>query len=158
MPSKSNEYKSECFWWFMPFESCSSTQFVRLKMKLFQSFIQYLEFVGVYSLKTHQPQTFNAKILFFLSIIALMCISMSAFCLLEATTITEYGTNFFGIISDFSNSLDYVIIIWRLPVILKLIRNCEKFIEMSKFDTFFAFHRTSRWEFGFIWIDFFYSK
>lgn len=102
------------------------------KMELFQSLFQYLEFMGIYSLKTHQPQTFNMKILFVLSSIALLGISVIAFVLIEAETVVDFGICFYGIVSDLSNSLDYMIIIWRMPIILKLIGNCEKFIEMSK--------------------------
>lgn len=102
------------------------------KMKLFRSLLQYIEFMGIYSQQTHQPQTFNAKILFFTSSMALLFISLFAFFLFKATTIIDYGNSFYGFVSELNTLMDYLLIVWRMPIILHLIGNCEKFIEMSK--------------------------
>lgn len=101
-------------------------------MKLFRIVLKHLEVMGIYTMHTHQAHRFNAKILLFSLSMAMMLLSYLAYCLFESTSIMDYGNSFFGFIAEISNLVDFLITIWRLPLILKLIDDLEKFIGKSK--------------------------
>lgn len=61
-----------------------------------------------------------------------MCIASFAFFLHEAETVDDYGVSFYTSISQLCTTDYFVMIVWRMPVILELFRNFEEFIELSK--------------------------
>lgn len=43
-----------------------------------------------------------------------------------------FGMAFYGTVTDFNILIDFLITVWQMPTILKLIKLCEKFIEQSE--------------------------
>lgn len=98
-------------------------------IKLFQNVQNFYHTMGI---KSNQYFSLNAKKLFFLLFITLGGISVTAYFIFEAKTIEEYGNSFYSAISNLYTLVDFIVTVWRMPDILKLIEKCEKFIENSK--------------------------
>lgn len=64
--------------------------------------------------------------------IAIVCMSEIAFCLLEATSVADYGKSFYGFVQLFGNLLDFITTIWQISNIEKLIKKYEMFILKRK--------------------------
>lgn len=99
---------------------------------LFYSLRELYQRLCFYSPETNQTHPFNWKIIFCVSSIILMFITSFSFFLWKAETLDEYGTSFYGSVTQLSAALYFVIVVWKMPVILKLLRSFEDFIESSE--------------------------
>lgn len=61
-----------------------------------------------------------------------MFITSFAFFLWEAETVDDYGTSFYGAVSQLCLTHNFLQVVWKMPDILKLLRNFENFIDSSK--------------------------
>ena len=102
------------------------------KIKLFRNVRKFHRMVGIYPPAKHHQQPFNAKNIFVLLSMALFLISEFWYFLFNASSIEEYGQCFYGSISMLEISLYFIVNFSKMKSILKLIRNFENFIEMSK--------------------------
>lgn len=62
----------------------------------------------------------------------LIFIALFAFLLWEAETIDDYGTSFYECLTQLGCAHNFLVVVWRMPVILKLLKNFEKFIDSRK--------------------------
>lgn len=99
--------------------------------ELFRSLRRMYQILGIYSPETNQTHLFSGKIIFFAASIILMFITSITFFLWEAETMDDYGTSFYGSMTQLSSAHNFVIVVWRMPLILKLLKGFEDFIETS---------------------------
>lgn len=97
------------------------------KLKLFLMVQKFYQTMGLNS-----PNLWNWRNLFFSSSVLLHFFGAIGFFLFKSTSVSEYGLCFFGCISDLYSMSDFGLTQWRKREILKLIKMCEKFIEISK--------------------------
>lgn len=102
-------------------------------MKLFQSVQRFWQIMGINSPHPNQIHLFNAKSLFFILSLIMVCISTVAFLVLRAEAMLEYGICVYGSLSDLTLLADILITIWQIPNIFQMIEMCEQFIELSKY-------------------------
>lgn len=104
-------------------------------IKLFQSVQKFYQTMGILPIKSSSLSTseWNSKFLFFLLSMTLLLGSVTSFLLLEVTNMKDFGMAFYGTVTDLNIVIDFVITVWQMPTIFKLIRFCENFIEHSKF-------------------------
>ena len=103
------------------------------QVKLFQSVQTIYQTIGAISPKSNQIRSINSNTLFFGLSIMSMFISNCAFLFIKASTITEYGTSFYGFTSILMVFVDFILTIWQMPNISFLIAHFQDFIEKSKF-------------------------
>lgn len=108
----------------------------RTAMDLFQSIRKFWQTMGIKPSDPNQVHPFNARNLFFISSLIMICISTTAFLIFRAETLLEYGSCLYWSLSEHVMLVNILIDIWRIPIIFKMIEACERFIEMSKL-TFF---------------------
>lgn len=102
-------------------------------IKLFQLVTSWYQTMSVYSPQSnHQVHSINRNFLFFTLSIALNFSSTFAYFLLKANTIEDYGITFYTSMAGLCALADVLIIFWQTPTILRLIENCEQFIEKSE--------------------------
>lgn len=97
------------------------------KIKLFQLVQKFYQTMGINS-----SNALNWRNLFFSLTILLHFFGLIGFFLFKSTSISEYGSCFFGCIADLYALIDFKLTQWRMPQIFKLIGMCESFIEKSK--------------------------
>lgn len=103
------------------------------KMKLFQSVKNFYQTMGVYTPQSdHQVHSINSHFLFFSLSMTSNFISIFAYFLFKAISIEDYGSSFNKSMAGLSASANFFIIFWQMPTVLRLIENCEQFIEKSK--------------------------
>lgn len=102
------------------------------KTQLFHSLRQLYQILGIYSSETNQTHLFNWRVIFVTSSMILAFITSFAFFLWEAETIDDYGTSFYGSITQLCSVHNFLTIVWKMPLILELFRKFETFIESSK--------------------------
>lgn len=98
-------------------------------VKLFRLVQKYYQTMGIYP-----SQTINWRNVIFLFAIFAQFMAISGFFLLQATSIPEYGSSFMGISSSLYSIVTFLLTLWRIPEILKLIQLCENFIEKSTYE------------------------
>lgn len=101
-------------------------------IQLFQSTQKYFQILGIYRSQPEKSSSFNWRIL-----LAIFCyiqhfITVFAFFVLEANTVLEYGTSFYGYISMVYCVYYISILIQRKPNIFQLIESFQGFIEQRK--------------------------
>lgn len=100
-------------------------------IKLFQSIQKFYHTIGFkHSSKSHS--SCNCRNLFALFAITQLFITSTAFFLLEANSLQEYSTSFYGSITELDCLVYFATNFFKLRNILKLIENYDKFIEKSK--------------------------
>lgn len=99
--------------------------------ELFYSLRQLYKTLDIYPSKTNQTYRFKWKTIFFVFPIILMFITSFAFFLWEAETVDDYGTSFYGSMTQLSQTHNILMIIWQMPTILELFRKFENLIESS---------------------------
>lgn len=102
------------------------------KTQLFHSLWHSYRILGLYSPKTNQSHLFNWKVIFSLSFMVLMFMTSFAFFLWEAETLDDYGTSFYESLAEVSSVHNFMMNVWRTPLIIELVKNFEDFIESSK--------------------------
>lgn len=107
-------------------------------MGLFKSLRKRWQTMGIIPPSPNQIHSFNQKNLFFLLSLTMITISTIAFLIFQAKTLIEYGSCMFLSFADLSSLADVLISIWRIPIIFKMIEMCERFIEISEWETFSA--------------------
>lgn len=100
--------------------------------KLFHSLRQLYQTLGSYSPENNQIYPFKWKIIFITVSDILMFIALFAFFLWEAKTVDDYGTSFYECMMQLGCMHNFLVVVWRLPVIFKLLKHFEDFIEASK--------------------------
>lgn len=100
--------------------------------KLFQFVQKLFKILGIRPPQKNETLSFNSRNLFFLFCYAQLFLSMIAFFLFKAKTMLEYGSSFFMFITQFIIALFFLILMWRITNILKLIAEFEQFIEKSE--------------------------
>lgn len=101
-------------------------------VKLFETVRKCYDTMGIYSFKANQIESFNSKTFIFSLSNTLFFVSSLAYVLFRANTTQGLGISVFNATSIVAVSTATLIIIWRLPHILKLIGMCDSFIEKSK--------------------------
>lgn len=115
----------------MNFHSVEATQ--RIVMELFHSNREFWQTMGIKPPHPNQIHPFNARNLFFILSLIMVCISTLAFLVFRAEVMLEYGICVYGSLSDLTLLADILISIWQIPNIFKMIEMCEQFIEMSEY-------------------------
>lgn len=106
------------------------------KIKLFESVQKHNRSMGVYL--HHKPNSddpewsLNAKNLFVPTIAIQMAICTAAYAFREAETMSEYGACFYVNATAATTLSYYLIQLWQIKNILKLIEKFEGIIEKSK--------------------------
>lgn len=111
----------------------SSKSFIMAdKIELFQTVQSLYKMLGVHPPHPDRSPSFNCKFSLVLLTEALIFFESIAFMIFEANSVMDYG-NAFSASLMFISALFYCIVNKiRMPNILELIENCEKFIDNSK--------------------------
>lgn len=104
----------------------------QLKLKMFQSLRKYFQILGTYSPGPDESRLFNLKNIFTLFCYIQLFISAVAFTLFKAKTVIEFGLNYYGYMTELLCVFVISTQIYQMNNILKLIEDCEDFIEKSK--------------------------
>lgn len=99
---------------------------------LFHSLRQLYQRLNMYSPETNRTHPFSWKIVFAVSSILILFITSVAFFLWEAETLDEYGTSFYSSVTQLSTAFYFIVVVWRMPTILNLLKNFDEFIESSE--------------------------
>lgn len=105
---------------------------IQKKIKLFQSLFEYFQILGTFSPELNENRKLNQRNIFVLFCYIQLIVSAFAFTLFKATTLIEFGLNFYGYVTQSLCTFIVLLQIYRMLDILKFIENCEKLIEMSK--------------------------
>lgn len=101
-------------------------------IKPFQ-FLQHLyQMMGILSPKPSDIFSMNPKKLFILMGMITLNISLFGYFLFETTFAQDYGESFYGFITKWITLVDFIVTVWKMPTILRLIKMYEKFIERSE--------------------------
>lgn len=103
-------------------------------VKLFQFLQGSYRRIGFHPSKSDRIP-FNWKNVFIFLPILQLFISTSAFFLFKADSVFEFGTGFYAAITSLFTLIVFLIELWKIPDILKLIGNLENFIEKSEFNS-----------------------
>lgn len=104
----------------------------QIKVQLFQSLRKYFEILGTFSPESDNSGRFNSRNIFTLLLYIQMFAAVLACTLFKATTVIEYGLNYYGYVTEVLHVFVISTQIFRMINIIKLIENCEKFIEKSE--------------------------
>lgn len=104
-------------------------------MALFQSVQKCYQTLGIYARlqSNRNAPKLNWKNLFFLTCYSMMFISSVAYILFEAKMIGEIADSIFMCLTSLTCAVYFVSSIYKIPKILDLIGEFEKFIEKSEF-------------------------
>lgn len=100
--------------------------------KLFHSLRQLYQTLGIYPSEASQTYRFEWKTIFFVASTGLLFITSFAFFLFEAETVDDYGTSFYTSVSQCTQTSNIFIMIWRMPIIVELLKKFERLTELSK--------------------------
>lgn len=109
----------------------------RHSIKLFQFLLGLYQMLGIYPPQGNEKFRFNKINLLVLFCYAQLCIPMVAFFILKAKSMQEYGATFFAFLTLLVTTIDFLILMWKMPNILNSIRDFEEFIEKSKYQIIF---------------------
>lgn len=116
-------------WKWISFRSIAS---MAGTIKPFQ-FLQHLyQMMGILSPKPSDIFSMNPKKLFILMGMITLNISLFGYFLFETTFAQDYGESFYGFITKWITLVDFIVTVWKMPTILRLIKMYEKFIERSE--------------------------
>lgn len=101
-------------------------------VKLFQFTKIYVKRLGIYPTEPNQNFGFTTTSVFILLAMFVTYMSTVAFFLLEAGTIDEYIKTFYASSSIFGFMICFVILTWKMALMLELIENYEGFIRKSE--------------------------
>lgn len=101
-------------------------------MKLFQNVRKFFDEIGIFSGETNQAQLFPMKILVLSLSVLIVFISICAFAVMKATTMTEYALCFYGCITHITGLGVYVIIALEMPKMVKFMENSDEFVAKSE--------------------------
>lgn len=102
------------------------------RIKLFRCVRRLFRSIGIVPTKHSEHFAFNWRNLLISPSILIMLVLQVAFFFFKAKSIQEYGLSFYGCVSLILIVFYAAIIVWQMPNILKLMKNLEKFIELSK--------------------------
>lgn len=102
------------------------------EIKLFLTVQSWYKMLGIYPAQPNRSPSFSFKFFLVLLMTALNFIESVTFFIFEANTVMDYGLAFSASFFAFSSSFYCIVNKIRIPNILKLIGNCEKFIGKSK--------------------------
>lgn len=102
------------------------------KIKLFQSVEKYNRSMGVRPRQPNQKWTPNTINLIFLISFAQLAIGSTAFLIYREKSTFEFGACFYDCATQTSIFTLYLIQMWQITNILRLINHFEEFIEKSK--------------------------
>lgn len=113
--------------------SLLSNGMLRNKMKLFQSLQTFYHSLGIHPSQSEKRPSFNFHNLFIPANFLVFFIFQIAFFLLKAETIVERSETFYSSLTIFGCNVIFIINFWKMPHIVQLIGNFEKFIEKSEY-------------------------
>lgn len=102
------------------------------KIKIFHTLKNMYEMMGIYPIQPAQSPTFNYKMFCVLLLVTLMFIGSVAYFISEANSMMEFGRTLSALLLEVSAIFYCIVNMIRMPNIVKLIENCETFIENSK--------------------------
>lgn len=102
------------------------------EIKLFRSVQEYNRAMGIYPRHSNQKWSFNAINLFFLIGFAQMGIGAAAYSFFQAKSTIEYGGCFYSYTTESAIASYYLIQMWQINNISRLIEDYQAFIEKSK--------------------------
>lgn len=101
-------------------------------VKLFLATQLFYKALGIYPTKPNQKYSFDMMSFFVLLSMLVMLISTAAFFFFKAETTQEYSDTFYVSSSEFTFIVCFLINIWKMTNILKLIAKYEEFVQNSK--------------------------
>lgn len=104
----------------------------QIEIRLFQSLQSYYQILGTFSPESDSSHQFKPRNIFTLFCYTQLFVSAVAFTIFKATTIIEFGLNYYGYMTELLCVFVILTHIYRMNDILKLIENCEDFIAKSK--------------------------
>lgn len=110
----------------------------QIKIQTFQSLRKYFQTLGTLSPKSENRHPFNLRNTFVLFCYFQMFASVLAFTMFKATTVVEFGLNYYGYMTEVLCAFVILTQIYRMVDILELIGKCEQFMQKSK-STEFSF-------------------
>lgn len=137
-------------------------------IRLFQSLRGYYQMMGIYSPESsNQRYSINGRNSFFLFCYTQLLISSVLFLLFEAETTLEFGAAIYALLAESFCIWYFLMKMWRMPRILRLIDGFDAFMEKSKCiqliwmkyfvnDFFFSQYSNlcrSAWKNHVLWID-----
>lgn len=114
------------------YKKCTAKMAERLKL------LQFIQStytgIGIYPPQSNQNRrSINWRKIFMLFSLMQILILSLAFLIFEAKTVIEAGFPFFVVNTELCCTVYYLINMWEMPKILKVIENFEKFVEESEF-------------------------
>lgn len=101
-------------------------------VKLFQLVQKIYKMMGICPPQPDQKHSFNSRILVVLFIVSQFLFSSVAFLLFQASSIQNRADSFYFSLSIANCGVYIIVSHWKIPKILNLIENFEKFVEQSK--------------------------
>lgn len=102
------------------------------QLNFFQSVQDFYRVMGIYPTETNQKFPLLLKRFFFgVSTISTFC-ALIAFLLLEAQTVDQYASAFHGSISELCQMISFLISVWQMSIVLKLIEHFNEFVAKSE--------------------------
>lgn len=102
-------------------------------IKLFQFNQKICQTIGIFVPQLNPNHyALNSMNLIMFIILAQFAVTLIAFVVYDAKAMGEYGAIFFSTTCVIKAMFDYFITIWKVKDILKMIENCEGFIEKSE--------------------------
>lgn len=103
------------------------------RLKLLHFTQEVYQDMGIYPRQSNLNwHSINWRIIFMLVSFIQMFIFSLAFLIFEADNIIDVGTAFYTVNSEFCCIVYYLVLMYKMPKILTLIENFEKFIKNSK--------------------------
>lgn len=103
------------------------------KIKLFQSVQKYNHTMGIRPHRPNQRWPLNITMnLIFLIGFAQMAVEAAAFLIYREKSTFEFGGSFYAVVTEACTSTFYLVQMWQITNISKLIKHFEEFIEKSK--------------------------
>lgn len=116
---------------FVSFVSIIATMADRIK--LLQFIQKVYQFMGIYPSQSNQNWcSINWRNIFILFSLIQMFTFSFAFLIFEAKNIIDVETSFYTVTTEICCTSYYLIHMWKMPKILKLCENFEKFMGKSK--------------------------
>lgn len=102
-------------------------------VKLFQSVQGYFHQMGIYPTRPNQAYSFNWTSFWIVFSMIVSFIPSTGYFFLKAQTIDEYLKTFYASSSTLAFLVCFLVNIWKMTVLFKLIASYEKFISKSNF-------------------------
>lgn len=107
----------------------------RKSIKLFQFHQKVCQTIGIYTtgLNEKRYQLISIRLICVISLIQL-AMATAAFLSYDAKSMGEFGIGFYALITTIHGMIAYMIVISKMDDVLKYVKNCEEFIEKSKWE------------------------